>query len=832
LKLSLDWIREFVNLESIQDEEIIQKINESICETEEVYQFLPHLENIVPVEIVEILAHPQADRLKVARVLAGDRTLQIVTHSDVLSPGNMVPCALPGALLKGTVVQNSELRGVRSEGMFCTGKDIGVNEDESEVFILNDSSLPLHTICGNRSNLLNIEDCLFQTGNSISHQLGFSDTIIEIDNKSITHRPDLWSHFGFARELAAQFGRKILKNPLDTIVPDSEFNESYGKLEVTTTPYAKSYYAISINRIQVAGSRMKYRSRLLKCGIKSISNVVDVSNYVLLEIGQPTHFFDKKKLSNNFLQVAPAVAGETICLLDDTERNLSEGIGLIRNGDAPVAIAGIMGGKDTAVSEDTTEVVLESAVFHRESIRAAIRKTGIRSESAIRYEKGLDTATCIPVIHRCIHHLKENGNRQIQIGSISGFDHEKDKKVTIQTHLNFIKKKIGKEISAHEVEDILNRLGFHILEKLETKENVHWNILVPRYRHNYDVTIPEDLVEEVGRTIGYSTIATKPLQLSLETPVSNPMRNLEKKIRIILSLHSHYSEVYNYSFQSLEDARFEKDIPDSEIVFLTNEMPQEYSVLRTSIYPSLLRNAATNQERFEEFGIYEIARTYDNSLRNQENLPKEWRKLGILFLPPGRLQSETKMNTEENFLQFRAEIETLLKILGIYQYKWNQQNKPYFHPHANLELSFDGNFFGEVGILHNRISDLYGLRKRPFLCSLDLEALLDILQRRETKLLFRVPSSLPQSSLDISLVLDERESSCRYASLVLKSGIPELDEVWVHDTFRGGNLGESKVSVTYRILLTPHDKNLTQERLREISDMLVMIAKENHFTLR
>lgn len=836
MKLSLDWIQEFIDLSDLTLEEILHKINTSICETEEAVPFLPHLESIVPVKILSKEKHPGADKLFVTQVLAGDKEIQVVTNSAEVQPGDVTALALPGTVLEDKKILESEVRGVKSGGMFCCGKDLGICDSDSGVFVLNASSdLPLHSIRDNRGNLKNTSGEDFILGRSIRPQLGFQDVIIDIDNKSITHRPDLWSHFGFARELAAQFERPLVVNPLKQTLGENEFQKDISPVKVQGNENAHSYRAIPIEGVTVSASSMKFRSRLIKTGVKCISNVVDVSNYLLMECGQPTHFFDRSQLSSDALEVDYARKGETFTLLDESSPELEESVLLIRSGGKPVAIAGVMGGMESAVFENTKALVLESAVFKREDVRKSIKKTGIRSDASIRYEKGLDSSTCIPIIHRAIELLRENGNPDLRFGEIQGYNNRENHTVTIRTDLVFLQKKLGKVVSAELVEDILTRLGFKLEITRDVKNNPEWEIAVPFFRKNYDVTIPEDLVEEIGRTIGYASIQTQPLLLSLETPIENEFRTWEKKWKTALALRMGYHEVFNYSFASPQEARFEYDRPDSDIVFLQNEMPEEHSVLRTSIYPSLIHNAVTNQDRFDRFGLFEIGRTYNNAKRDEDGLPQEKRILGILAMGQGRTQAETRESMETEFLFLRRGIEQIFESWNIRNIQWkstSDSSTKYFHPNAGLQLFHGEIRLGEMGILHNREADFYHLRKRPILFSLDLEAFIQAWKYSRKENHFKKPSQFPQGNLDISLVLDEREPTHRYANILRERNIPELEEIWVMDRFQGGNLPEGKASITYRVSLVPHDKTFTQERLQEITDILLNTAKESGFEIR
>jgi len=808
LKLSLNWIQDFIDLSDLSLEDILHKINASICETEEAVPYLPHLKTIVPVKILSLEAHPQADKLQVAKVSDGLTEIQIVTGAKNVSIGDIVPLATPGTVLGDKKIEKSMLRSIESSGMLCSQKEISIGEDDSGVFILDSS---------------------FTLGKPFSEILNTDDIIIDIDNKSITHRPDLWSHFGFARELASQFKKQIKFNPLlDESWNSKLFTNKESSFKIKQNENVHGYYVSSIQNVKVDNSNWKIQSRLQRCGLKSISNVVDVSNYLLLECGQPTHFFDQDKLPGKEFEASFAKDKENFPLLDDTNPSLESSILLIRSGGKPVAIAGVMGGKDSSVTKETQNLVLESAVFKREDVRKSIRKTGIRSDSSIRYEKGLDSSTCLPVIRRAVQLLRENGSADCTVDLPFGFDHNKSKEVIIVTTVEFIQRKLGKSINEEVIIEILTRLNFQVSQK----GNGSLEVKVPWFRQNYDVTIQEDLVEEIGRTIGYASIETKSLELALETPIQNSIRSLERKCKSIFSLKFGYNEVFNYSFASLEDASFEEDFSENDIVRLLNEMPSEHSVLRTSMYPSILRNAKANQDRYESFGLFEVGRTYDNRTIDNDGLPLENRFLSFLKMEEGRLQNEDVYKLQESLLALRENLTKLFNQFDLSDLEWKVGNRKHLHPNACLVLNWKDKELAELGILHNREVDHFDLRKRVIIGKIHLSVFDEVLSSLKEPSKFISPSQFPQGQLDISIVLDKNASTYDYAKSLQDIGISELEKVWVHNTFSGGNLEEGKVSVTYRVSLLPYEKTFTQERLKEISDKMIEVANGMGYNLR
>ncbi|MEM7181882.1 MAG: phenylalanine--tRNA ligase subunit beta, partial [Spirochaetota bacterium] len=526
MKLSYDWLQDFARFDSIPFARIIEKIALSICEVDEIEEYKEFLQDVRIVSVEKIEKHPQADKLSICQVSDGTNTHTVVTAATNIQQSNHVPLAIPGASIAGKQIQKASLRGVESFGMFVSGKEIEINEDNSGVWILPEDS-PL--------------------GTSIREYYSCNDKIFHIDNKSITHRPDLWSHFGFARELAAQ-----LSLPIDFDPFQARFAFSKGKtIAVKQNNNAHSYYACLLENIQVQPSQEKISKRLEKCGINTINNVVDISNYVMLEMGQPTHFFDKQTLASVELEVSLSQKGEAFLLLDDSKPELVEGLPLIRNQNVPVAVAGVMGSKESSVQDTSKELILESAVFKRETIRKSIRATGIRSEASMRYEKGLDSSLSLPVLNRTLFLLQENGCPELICYFPAGFNNQSAKTIKIITSVAFINRKLGKALEAKEIVSILKRLHFMVKRKEDTLE-----IIVPKFRHNYDVTIPEDIVEEVGRSLEYSTIQPFPLSLEVKPPAREYKRELERKLKFSFSAKA-FTEVFTYSFCSAKENQFE-----------------------------------------------------------------------------------------------------------------------------------------------------------------------------------------------------------------------------------------------------------------------------------
>lgn len=796
MKLSYDWMNDFVDFSKFEIEDIIKVINTSICEIDSADPYFAELETVIAAKVESLERHPDADKLQIVQLNIGKKTTTVVSGAPNLKTGMIVPLALPGTRLGEKEIQSAKLRGVQSDGMLCSAKELGLSEDASGVLDLGNASL----------------------GESLRKLYGFEDIILDIDNKSITHRPDLWSHFGFARELASQMRLPIRFNPFD-----SKYEESDVDLpEVVPSEYAHSYYAVRIENLSIAPSSKKIKSRLEKCGVRAINNVVDVSNYVMLEMGQPTHFFDTEKLGKISIQVDVCRAGESIALLDGTEKKLESGQTIIRNGKLPVALAGIMGGSESAIQEDSKSAILESAVFPRERIRKSIRQSGLRTEAAVRYEKGLDPSSTLPVIARSVQLLKENGQSDLRVSQPAGFNHHKGKSSYIYTSIDFLSRKLGRSIELVEVKDILERLHFKVTEK--DKELI---VEVPSFRQNYDVTIPEDLVEEIGRTLGYDTFPINSLFWEIETPIQNHSRRWERRLKNAFVSHFRGTEMVNYSFSSSEDNTFEGEVSSIRIL---NEMGEEANVMRATPYPAILHNLRLNQDRFDSARLFEFARVFEKDPSGQHSHESKWLVWAAFADRKGKEKDLALAATD--FIELRELLTETLSLTGIHGVNWEKTSRSYLHPNGAIELDWRGKIAGEMGFFHPAVLDRYDLKKRIIGGKLDIQVIEDIFRESSKPKAFQPPSVFPQDQIDLSLVMPDNETTDRFSSLVLSQKIPEIRNIWVHDIFRGGNLSEGMKSVTYRIQLLPIEHTFTQEEVHSISQKLIQLAESNQFELR
>ena len=793
MKLSLDWISDFVNLKDVSNTELLKILNTSICEVESLEEYKPYLATVLIGEIKELSAHPKADKLQIVQLDLDQKKLQqIVTGAKNIAVGDRVPVVMPGTSLPSKKIESTVMREVQSDGMLASEKELELGDGDEGIWILPKDS---------------------KVGISLQEYFQLKDFILEIDNKSITNRPDLWSHFGFAREFSAHFRKKIHWHPLES---NFSFQESFpNSFQVLKTEHAHSYHACEIQNVKVSESIPKIRHRLQKCGIKVINNIVDVSNYVMLECGQPTHFFDSKKLPSKQISVELTSAEETVTLLDKTELKVEKGSYSILSGKSTVVLAGVIGTLDSGVQPETTSLLLESATFKRELIRESIKKYGIRTDACSRYEKGLDASTNLPIIHRILQVLKENGNQDLKYSNVIGFSNSIETTKTIQTKFSYLKSRIGKDLPNSEMEEVLQRLYFQTKSKGDSLE-----VTVPFFRKNYDVTIPDDLVEEIGRSVGYSSIERTPILFPVKTPEMNTLRNLERSWKTILSQKHSFSEVFNYSFSSEKNVAYSGT--KNSALKIQNQMPEEHTHLRTSLLPGIVHSIRVNLDRQNIVSIFELGRIYFRSTGKE--LGTEERIFSFA--------KSVNENLEKEFLEFKNIISSLFPLQKRNRLEFSILKDVRFYDNACLAITFEKQNIGILGLIHPKLLDDLDCKTDVVYCELKIQTVSEILKNAKQEYSFSAPSEFPQAEIDISILMDKDADSSEFLKKIDYSKIPEHKHSYLFDVFSGSHLGENQQSVTFRFYLEPTLKTFSADRLKEISDYLIAEAKRLQFSIR
>ena len=807
--LLLDWLKDFVNIpKNITPEKLGELLTLHTVEVESIKKLGENLGNIVVGKILQLEPHPNADKLKLATVDIGKEKLKVVCGGSNLYEGMLVAFAKVGAKIKwhgqGELVelQAAEIRGVRSTGMICAASEIGLADlfpakDDHEVIDLIPSVSPSYK--GGEKIL----------GRPLAEALGLDDVVYEIDNKSITNRPDLWGHYGIARELATLMATNLKRIATNKFKFSNKFKI---KVKVEDKKLCPRYMAVAVDGVEIKSSPAWMQKRLIACGMRPINNIVDITNYVMLELGQPTHAFDAQKLGNIII-VRRAKQNEKITTLDGQERKLDEEMLLITDGKNPVAIAGVMGGGNSEIDNNTKSIVIESANFNPISIRQTSQKLGLRSEASMRFEKSLDQNLCELAIQRIVNLIKESCPQAKAASNLADVKNFKLNQGPIKLDLAWLNKKIGVEVPRTKVVKILQNLGFKtsplapLLGKERGIRGEALHVKVPTWRATKDISLPEDLAEEVARIYGYDNIKLTMPQVSMQAPEVNIEREFINKIKDILSGGAGMTEVYNYSF--VNEAQLGKlEMNAGSNVKLANPLTREHTLLRQSLIPNLLQNIITNQRQAEEIKIYEIGRVFlpqagefAKGGGSKEKLPLQPFKLGLIYASgSGALFS------------LKGILENLSESLNIsFDFKPQAQKR--------ADIYSGGKLIGCLDNFDEKLAVKNGVKTKLALAELDLQIMLAAAQGAGIKK-YAAKNKFPYVRRDLAFVVDEKIVYNDFRQALLAAS-PLIKEVELFDVYQGEKLGVGKKSWAFTLAFGHSDKTLTGAEADKVQTEIV-----------
>ncbi|MCB1145971.1 MAG: phenylalanine--tRNA ligase subunit beta [Leptospiraceae bacterium] len=817
MKISLNWLTEYIDLSSYESTEAAalelgSMLTMKTCEIEEVVPFMPWLKDFSVARVDALEAHPDADKLKVCQVNTGKEVIQIVTGAGNVRQGGVYPVAPVGSTLpSGMQMKKAKLRGLESSGMLCSSSELGIED-----FMLNYPAV-------SEDGLLTLPDD-WQPGKSLADIFFANDFILDVDNKSITNRPDLWSHFGFARELSALLDIPLKKNPYE--LHNLKFKKS--QTVAIEDDSARGYAFAVLDNLQVQVSPLWLQARLIACGIRPINSIVDISNFVMLDLGQPNHTFDKNQIKKN-IHVGFSKVNEKLITLDEKERTLPAGLPVIRDGEHAVAIGGVMGGASTEVTAETSSIFLESASFHRTHIRKTVSALSLRSEASARFEKGQDTSLILPAIERFLQLLKEQTSG-VKCSEVEINLPDPVTVNTIETSLDYIRNRLGKDdLPDEEIKAILERLGMHTSQ---TNDNLQ--IQVPTWRSVFDISIAEDIVEEIGRVIGYGTITARPLLVANDMPrFQNRERELEHFLRDVLVQSYHFQEVYNYSFTSEENLQVDARHSSGEIR-LENAIASDLPVMRRSLLPGLLQNIRENYREYDDIRFFELGRIYLPS-DSKDKLPNEPVMLAGIFT--SSQDESTALNNLKNMLA-----GILLRLgLKLPAVKISKDQSEILHPGRRAAIGIDEQkekiIFGQV---HPSLSEDLGCIVYYFEVLLSDLMVLSSLQLPDYHPLFKFPGT----EFDLTVTLDKTATFTELMEIIggIEQEIPVLakekrDKTFIQNIFylgsyEGEQIESGKKAVSLRIFLRNAARTLESDEIKKMQEKVIEKIKKAGFSLR
>lgn len=773
--INLEWVKDYIDISDQDLETLAVKITESGINIEKV--ITNKIDNLVIGKVVSCIDHPDSDHLHLCQVDIGkEEQQQIVCGAPNVREGLKVIVALPGAVLPGDfAIKSSKIRGVESNGMICALYELGLEEKTDETYAKGIEELNENAPVG--------KDPLVY--------LGLEDTLYELDIHK--HRNnDCYYHIGFAYEISAILNRKV-KLPDLSYSEDKDNVNNHFKLEVDT-PKCPYYLAKMVTNVEIKESPDFIKRRLLSVGMRPINNVVDISNYVMLEFGQPLHFFDKDSLGDKIL-VRDAKDNELITTLDGKERTLKNSDIVITDGTKPICVAGVMGGLTTEVEDTTKNILIEAAIFDPVSIRYTASHLDLRSEASIRYGKGLSYEYTNMAINRACHLLEKYANATVLSGTVMHDEIDKTPKV-VEFYPIEVDKMLGLKIDEEDMKHELERLDFPY-----TIKDGKFTVTIPSRRLDIDSNV-NDIAEEIGRLYGYQNIkGTLP---NIEVKRGEYVGDVKYRKAISKRLRSlGLNEVKTYTLVSPSMAS-SFDYEEKERITLPNPMSIDKSVVRTSLIPSLMNVYNYNKARkVEDINIYEIAKTYDKAYNEESK---------IAFLMKGNyITNSWKGSMKVDFYLMKGIVESILDYLGFKnRYSFVKSNVLDLHPGISADILLDRKRIGIMGRVHPKVC-----KDEVYVCELSLNALMT----KVKPLKYKEASKYPTIVKDVAFIVPKTMPSSEVETVIKKAGGRLLSDIKVFDVYE--KLDNDKKSIAYNLTFMDSNRTLTDEEVMNVFDNII-----------
>lgn len=783
----LKWLRDYVDIDR-ETQEFADMMTMTGSKVEKVEFFGKETNGVEVCKILEIEQHPDADRLKVTKVEVADgQILQIVTNATNINVGDYVPVARIGAVLPGDFkIKKGKLRGVLSEGMFCGAEELTIPSQYVEE----------HKKDG--IYILDHQDS-FELGMDVREALGINDALIEFEITS--NRPDCRSIIGIAREAAVTLGKE-LKYPQITVNGSDE--EMKFEIDVQTE-LCKRYCGKVIKDVKVGPSPYWMQRRLIEAGMRPINNIVDITNYVMLELGQPLHAFDLEDIKYDKMIVKLAQEGEKFTTLDGVQRTLTSDMLVIGNQDKTLDLAGIMGGENSEVKDNTTSIFLEGASFAKENIRATSKKLGLRTEASSRFEKGIDVNLTEAAVNRACQLIEELGCGTVLNGMLDYYP-KKEEVQKITANPERINKLLGVNVPMDQFINILERLEF----KCNLISSDKLELEVPSFR--LDICEDADILEEVARIYGYENIPSATLEGNATAGVKTNKQKFMDNVKSN-SIAVGLNEILTYSFVSprgVDKLNLAEDDERREFVKIINPLGEETSVMRTTLIPNMLDVISTNlSHKVEEVYAFECGNTF----RPQEGLPVETKKLSIGMY-----------GKELDFFSIKGAVETILTNVGFDGYEVEPETKNLtFHPGRCAKLVYNNICIGTFGELHPDVLENYDLNQRVYVAEIDIDLVFENLNNSKV---YNPLPKYPATTRDIALLVKDEVFVKQIEDIIKANGSDILESYQLFDVYKGAQIEEGHKSIAYSITYRSKDKTLTDEDVAKVHDKIVSELSE------
>ena len=786
--LSMNWIQDFVDLTGLDKLELIHKFSLSTAEVEnEIFYKGSDISGIVVAEIMSVENHPESKKLHLLKVDAGDGQLtDVVCGAPNVRVGMKTAFAKVGAKIGEITIAPRPLAGFDSFGMCCSEAEVGISDDNSGIMDITEDV----------ANGTDLKD-LYQ----------IEDIVFEVDNKSLTNRPDLWGHYGIAREFAALAGREL--KPLE--VEDLKAYESLAKIDMKIEDsLCQRYSCLQVENITRNVSPVNMKIRLYYCGMRAINFLADLTNYLMLEMGQPMHAFDSRKVEK--IRIQRFDKPFTFQTLDGVERNIDENTLMICNDDQPVAIAGIMGGLDSEIVEDTTTLTLESATFDAVSIRKSTVRLAHRTDASMRYEKCLDPEMTDVAVARFVNLLRKYDNGVKVVSALTDEYAFKYETITLDFDKNFVDRYTGIKIDNATIVKTLESLGFKV-----SLENDNFSVVVPSWRATKDVTIKADIIEEITRIYGYDNFDINTTRSPLYPVRMDTIKSNEDKIKDILvkkyNLHELHSYVWAYN-----DELKALNIPVENNIKLANATNPNIETIRNSIIPTQLCQVKTNSSYAPDFGVFEIGRVVEGV--DENNLCIENKKLAV-----------TLFSKVKDMKTLYFELRDILAVITddlkhkTLEFIAKEPAHSYEHPVNLNKISLDGVEIGTIGIVHPVVGKKIDKKANIVFAEIDMNAFADT---ENASITYEEPSKFPPIDYDISLDIPNGVFYSKLAQCWANEGKGILRNTKIVDTYDT----ETIHSITIRFEFSSNERTLSSAEVQEIMDKVIDNLKNIGISLR
>ncbi len=798
MKISYNWLKELVPTQ-LDIEEFCAKLTMFGLEVEEVIQPGKELENIVIGKVISVEQHPNADKLSLCQVeVGGDEPLSVICGAPNVVKDILVPVAKIGAKLDDFKIKKAKLRGVESFGMICSESELGISDDHSGIMIIEQN---------------------FEPGTPFADAMGMNDHIIEVE--VTPNRPDLLGMIGVAREVAVMLDT-------DYECPEIAFEESNVETKdeisviIEDAEKCPRYCARMVKGITVQPSPSWMQRKLIASGLRPINNVVDVTNYVLLEYGHPLHAFDYTKIKDKTIVVRTAKDKEKMMLLNDTELTLHSDNLLIADTKHPLVLAGIMGGLDSSINDTTKDVVIECAYFDPRNIRASALEYGLQTESSYRFERGMDPNGLTEVIDRAAQLIQHTGGGEISNGIVDCYPHQIDPK-TLPLRVSRANSILNAKMSADEVENYLN--NFEFSTKKTTQDS--FEVTVPTFRPDIEREI--DIIEELARCYGYNNVESHSWINRIDNKQKRTVVRLAKNHLVSLG----FFEVNNMSFASVDDLdtlRLSKDDYRRNVVELANPMGEQFSIMRSILIPDLLRNAALNLSyKFENFKLFELNRVYFKE--DEDTFTEPTNLTGIIV---GKFEpfywKEKQRST--SFYDVKGVVESVLfKIHCMNNITFRLSNQPYYKNDSAADIFLEDKKIGSCGIIKDDVLHSYDIDAPVLLFDIDMSNIISLYNEKEIH--FEEIVKYPPVLRDIAVIApsDIEVATIEHA---IKSVDPKMiKDVQLFDVYTGKQVKQGCRSLAFNITFQSETSTLTDRYVDKLFDNIVSkLSREHQIKLR